>query len=333
MNIMKLTKLGVLCSAAILASASLNIANAKTYRIVYAGFYGPTHPSTLSMQKFKEELDKAGLDFKVTLKPNAEAGGEEKTMELVKRNTIQISLAGCIIKGDEPRIGAVEMPFVLDGWEHARKAFTAPEAPEKLGYDYTKNSGVYIKGYIGSGFRQIQSSFPITKMEDFKKLKLRVPLNDLFVQVFDALGAHPTPMPATELYTSLETKVVDGHENPFSVDKAAGYWEVQSALLETNHIFSPLHVLVNKKFYDELPDDYKAAFDNALKASIDYYWDIAPQDDVDAVKFMEEHNNKLTIPDDAFKAQMKEAMVPVYKWMEKSWPNTPDVKAYFDSKR
>lgn len=319
-------------SALAMATLPLYEAQAKTYRIIYAGFYGPTHPSTLAMQKFKEVLDSKGLDFKVTLKPNAEAGGEEKIMELVKSNTVQIAHAGCIIKGDEPRIAPIEMPFALDGWEHARRAFTDPEI-FNYSYDYTKNSGVYIQGYIGSGFRQIQSSFPINSMEDFKKLKLRVPLNDLFVKVFEALGAHPTPMPATELYTSLETGVVDGHENPFSVDKASGYWEVQSDLLRTNHIFSPIHILVNKKFYDELPDDYKAAFDEATKASVDYYWEIAPKDDEDSLAFMLEKGNKLVEPDEQFMQQMRDAMKPVYEWMDQQWSNSPDMRAYFESKR
>ncbi len=326
-------KFAVLCSTlAVAAALPLSQVEAKTYRIVYAGFYGPSHPSTLSMQKFKEELDSAGLDFRVTLRPNAEAGGEEKIMELVKVNTIQIAQAGGIIKGDEPRIGAIEMPFSLTGWDHARRVFTDPEI-FKYNYDYTKNSGVYVKGYIGSGFRQIQSSFPINSMDDFKKLKLRVPLNELFVRVFEALGAHPTPMPATELYTSLETRVVDGHENPFSVDKAAGYWEVQSDLLRTNHIFSPLHILVNKDFYDELPDDYKAAFDKAMKASVEYYWDIAAQDDEESLQFMLEKGNKLVEPSDEFKQQMVDAMAPVYQWMDEQWSSSPEIRAYFESKK
>lgn len=325
---MKLSKLALVAAAALTVGFAASSADAKTYRIIYAGFYGPTHPSSLAMQKFKEEIDKTGLDFKVTLKPNAEAGGEEKIMELVKRNSIQIALAGCIIKGDEPRIGAIEMPFALESWDHVRKAYTDP-AINELTYDYTKNSGVYIKGLMGSGFRQIQSSFPITKMEDFKKLKLRVPLNELFVKVFENLGAHPTPMPATELYTSLETHVVDGHENPYSVDKAAGYWEVQTDLLQTNHIFSPLFTLVNKKFYDEMPEDYQKAFDNALKAANDYYWEIAPKDDEDAVKFMVEKGQKLHIPDEAFMQQMRDAMAPVYKWMDENWESAPAVRKFF----
>ena len=329
---MKLNKVAVAIASLDFLALPLSQAQAKTYRIVYAGFYGPSHPSYLAMEKFKEELDKSGLDFKVTLKPNAEAGGEEKIMELVKRNTIQIAHAGCIIKGDDIRIGAVEIPFALDGWDHARRVFTSPDM-KNYQYDYTKNSGVYIQGYIGSGFRQIQSSYPIKSMEDFKKFKLRVPLNELFVQVFNALGAHPTPMPATELYTSLETRVVDGHENPFSVDKAAGYWEVQSDLLRTNHIFSPIHILVNKKFYDGMPDDYKAAFDKAMQASIEYYWDIAPKDDEDSLKFMIDKGNNFVEPDEAFKKQMKDAMAPVYKWMDETYPSAAEIREFFESKR
>ena len=103
---MKKSLLALLAAAA-LTVVPLTEANAKTYRVIFAGYFGPDHPNTLMMNHFKDELEKVSDgQFKVTLKPNNEAGGEEKIMELVKRGTIQIAQVGGLIKNDEPMIGA-----------------------------------------------------------------------------------------------------------------------------------------------------------------------------------------------------------------------------------
>ena len=82
-----------------------------------------------------------------------------------------------------------------------------------------------------------------------------------------------------------------------------------------------------------MPDDYKAAFDKAMKASVEYYWDIAPKDDEESLQFMIDKGNRFVEPSDEFKAQMKDAMKPVYDWMDKNWESSPAIREFFDSKR
>lgn len=291
-------------------------ASAKNYRVVFAGYFGPDHPNTKMMEKFKSELEESSKgQFKVTLKPNNEAGGEEKIMELVKRGTIQIAQVGGLIKYDEPMIAAWEQPFIIDSWDHARKVFLS-DGVKKFEGDYTKNSGARIGGVIVNGFRQVSSSFPVTNMEELGKMKMRTPLNEVFVQLFKALGTNPTPMPATELYTALETKVVDGQDNPYSMVSSMGWYEVNKYMLESRHIFSPTFVLVNDRWYNKMDDEARALFDAAMKKAVEYNWEISETDEAKTVDFLKSKGVTITVPTDEFKAQMVKAAEPVYTWFD-----------------
>ncbi len=314
--------------AALLAVLPLSSAQAKTYRVIFAGYFGPEHPNTKMMEAFKTELeDISDGQFKVTLKPNNEAGGEEKIMELTKRGSIQIAQVGGLLKYDEPMIAAWEQPFVINNWEHARNVFLSGGMKPFEG-EYTKKSGAIIAGIIVNGFRQISCSFPINSMEDLGKMKMRTPLNDVFVQLFKALGTNPTPMPATELYTALETKVVDGQDNPYSMFSSMGWYEVNKYMLESRHIFSPTFVIVNEKWYNRLDDQAKKWFDQAMNNAIAYNWDLSEKDEAAQVEFLKSHGVTITQPSPEFKAQMIKAAEPVWAWFDKEVPGSKEIRDY-----
>ncbi len=316
----------------ILALAAQN-AEAKTYRVVFANYFGPTHPNTVVMEFFKEKLEKESNGaFKVLLKPNNEAGGEEKIMELVKRGTIQAAMVGGLIKDDEPKIAAFEQPFIIDSWKHARDVYLSEEMMNYTG-EYTKKTGVMIMGFVVNGFRQMSCNFPIEKMDDFKKMKLRSPLSDVFIQLFTALGTNPTPLPMTELYTALESKVVDGQDNPYSTVKAMGWWEVQGNMLESRHIFSPTSVLVNQKFFDGLPADLQKLFKDTMKEMIVLNWDLSEKDEVASVDFLKSKDIKIFIPGEEFKQEMRDASKVVYDWFDKEVPGSKEFRDYTMSKK
>ena len=280
------------------------------------------------MEFFKEKVEKGSNNaIRVTIKPNNEAGGEEKIMELVKRGTLQIVQVGGLLKDDEPMIGAWEQPFIIDSWEHARKVFFDPGF-KKFHGNYNKTTGVQIRGEIVNGFRQISSSYKIASMDDLRKMKIRVPLMESILKVFQALGTNPTPMPMTELYTALETKVVDGQDNPYSTVKNMGWWEVQPYLLESRHIFSPTSVLVNEAFYNKLPDDLKKVFDDALAESIDYAWQLAEDDEKECIEFLKSKGLTFTYPDEQFKKEMRDAMTSAYAWYDENIPGAKEFREF-----
>lgn len=326
-RLMKKSLLSI-CTAAIIAGLSITTAEAKTYRVIFAGYFGPDHPNTLMMNHFKEELEKVSDgQFKVTVKPNNEAGGEEKIMELVKRGTIQIAQVGGLIKYDEPMIAAWEQPFIVNSWDHARAVFLS-DGIKKFEGDYTKKSGARIAGTIVNGFRQISSSYAITNMEELGKMKIRTPLNEVFVQLFKSLGTNPTPLPATELYTALETKVVDGQDNPYTMYKSMGWYEVNKYELESRHIFSPTFVLVNDRWYNRLDDQAKQWFDTAMNNAVKYNWDLSEKEEQETVKYLKEHGVTITVPTPEFKAQMVKAVDSTWKWFDETVPGSKEFRDY-----
>jgi TRAP-type transport system periplasmic protein len=132
------------------------------------------------------------------------------------------------------------------------------------------------KGLVGlvyweNGFRNLTNSKrPVTKVEDIEGIKLRVMQNNVFLNSFKTLGANAVPMPFSELFSALETKTVDGQENPFNTILSSKFYEVQKYLTVTNHVYSPWIVLVSKKWWDTLSKDEQKVLVDAAKTSRDF---------------------------------------------------------------
>ncbi len=129
------------------------------------------------------------------------------------------------------------------------------------------------KGLVGlvyweNGFRNLTNNKrPVTRLEDLDGIKLRVMQNNVFLESFKALGANAVPLPFSELFSALETKAVDGQENPFNTIVSSKFYEVQKYLTVTNHVYSPWIVLVSKKWWDGLSkDEQKVLMDAAVKS-------------------------------------------------------------------
>ena len=111
------------------------------------------------------------------------------------------------------------------------------------------------------------SKQPITKAEDLAGLKLRVIPNPVFLETFRTFKANPIPMPFSELYAALDSKAVDGQENPYSVILSNKFFEVQKFLSATNHVYATNIILVSKRFWDKLsPAEQKILQDSANEA-------------------------------------------------------------------
>ena len=115
------------------------------------------------------------------------------------------------------------------------------------------------------GFRQITNSIkPIKSAADLAGMKLRVPGAPALVSLFKALGTHPVSMQFGEVYTSLQTKVVDGQENPMSIIDAGKFYEVQKFCSLTNHVWDGHWITFNRAAWDRLPDDVKTVVARAF---------------------------------------------------------------------
>jgi tripartite ATP-independent transporter DctP family solute receptor len=290
-------------------------------------YYGPSHPASNSVEFFKETLEKdSNGRFEVHYFPNSQLGGEEVFIDQVRRGTIQMAIAGGLTKKDEIMLTLVEPPFVIETWKQAYAAYNGPLS-EKIKGNYTRNTGVRIPGFMVNGFRVISSSKPATNMEELGKLKLRVPTNEVYVKMFQGLGVNTVMMPITEVYNALETKVVDGQDNPYPTVVSNGWWEVQKFMLESRHMFTANPVLLNGAFYDKLSAEDKAVLDKGVKAMIDHNWRISQKADDDAKQFLIDKGLQVHVPSPEFRKQMKDSLKDMYAWFYQATPGSEEIVA------
>jgi TRAP-type C4-dicarboxylate transport system substrate-binding protein len=163
-------------------------------------------------------------------------------------------------------------------------------------------------GFLPRSPRQISTNKPINSMADLKGLKLRSPERDYYVESLTALGAKPTPMAFNEVYTALQTGVVDGQENPIETIYASKFYEVQKAVAMVDYIDKPAYVMIGEPFWSGLSEEDRAIFEEAQLASRKLVEELLPGQEEDFIAKMKEAGVTFTYPD---KAEFIEATQPV----------------------
>jgi tripartite ATP-independent transporter DctP family solute receptor len=300
-----------------------------TMRVAY--YFPASHPAHTTMEVLRDNIAKeSNGQLQLELFPNSQLGGEETFIDSVKRGIVQMAISGGLIKKDEVKLSLVEPPFVVETWKQAKAVYSGPIG-EKIVGDYTKKTGVMIVGYLVNGFREISSNFPVKSMDDLKKMKIRVPTNEIYVKMFNGFGANTVQMPMGEVYSALETKVADGQDNPYSTVKAAGWWEVQKYMLESHHMFVANPCLVNKKFYDGLPADLQKIFMDNMKKAIEYNWEISEKDDLESKQFMESKGVEIHVPSPKMRQAMKDSLKGFYEWYYDFVPGSREIIAEMEA--
>ena len=162
-----------------------------------------------------------------------------------------------------------DTPFLISNVKEADTLLDGPIG-EKI-KDKLQEKGLVGLVYWENGFRNLTNSKrPVTKVEDMDGIKLRVMQNNVFLNSFKTLGANAVPMAFSELFGALETKTVDGQENPYNTILSSKFYEVQKYLTVTNHVYSPWIVLVSKKWWDQLSKTEQKVLMDAAKLSRDY---------------------------------------------------------------
>jgi tripartite ATP-independent transporter DctP family solute receptor len=162
-----------------------------------------------------------------------------------------------------------DTPFLFNNTKEADAVLDGPIGQKVI--DKLQDKGLVGLAYWENGFRNLTNSKrPVQKMEDLDGIKLRVMQNNVYLDSFKTLGANAVPLPFSELFSALETKTVDGQENPYNTILSSKFYEVQKYLSVTNHVYSPWIVLVSKKWWDGLSKDEQKVLSDAAKASRDF---------------------------------------------------------------
>jgi tripartite ATP-independent transporter DctP family solute receptor len=205
----------------------------------------------------------------VQIFPNAQLGGDQAMFSQVRTGAIQIySGYGGLFSTVAPLAGIEAVGFAFKSQEQALKAMDGLLG-KAIRADIDSKAGVVtMNRACVNGFREITTSTkPIQSVDDLSGLKIRTPTAPIWLDMFKALGASPTPINANEMYTALQTHIVDGQENPLVIEMTFRLYEVQKYLSLTNHMWSNFWTVVNADTFKSLsPDQQKL-----LRSTMDRY--------------------------------------------------------------
>lgn len=319
MKIKNLTKLVLISTIALSGSVF-----AKT--IIKLGHYNSdSHPSNIALKEyFKKTIEeKTNHRYEIRIYPNNQLGGEDQIVNGLRNGTIEAGITGLLLQNVDPIFGVWEWPYLFKDNQEAKKVLESPIAKD-IGEKMEKY-GIKLLAYGMNGFRVISSNKKIEKFDDFKGLRLRVPLNSLFVDWANAMHINPQSMPLSEVFTALEQKVIDGQENPYMLIKDSGLYEVQKYIIQTNHIFSPGLLQMSLKTWNKMSKEDQDIFLEAAKLYQEKEWELAMKMEQETKEFLEKSNKEIIIPSEQFKEDMLKASESLYDNFYKKYDWSKDV--------
>ncbi len=248
-------------SAAAFGIAITGRANAADrFQYKYGSNVPADHPLNARMMQAVAAIKNETQDrLEITVFPNSQLGGDTAMLEQLRTGAMQFfTLDGGILQSVVPVAAIQGVGFAF---RDSDEAFLTMDG-SLGGYvrDQITSAGLHpFDKMWANGMRQITTSTrPIRSAIDLSGLKIRTPAGKLWIDLFKSLGASPTPLNFNEVYTALQTHIVDGQENPYAVIETAKLYEVQKYLSVTNHMWSAYWMLANDAAWKALPGDIQA---------------------------------------------------------------------------
>ena len=262
-----------------------------------------------------------GGKFKVVTYGSSQLGGDKEMMQKMKLGTLDMVEPSTIMSSEADIFGVFEMPYLVKSREHMKKIerelFWSKIEPD------AEKKGVKVLAVWENGFRHITNNkHPINTPADLKGIKLRVPEGKWRVKMFQAYGANPSPMKFSEVFTALQTGVMDGQENPFSQIASAKFYEVQKYLSLTGHVYTPSYLVVSTRKWSTWPADVRKILEDTAKDTQAWIYEKAAKDDESLLAMMKKAGIQVNNANkDAFIAASK----PVYDEFAKEVPGAKQV--------
>ena len=247
--------------------------------IVISHIADENHTWHKGSEKFKEVAEeKSGGRLKVTIYPNSQLGNEIDTIQsILTGGGCDITFTAESMQTYAEELGVIGMPYAIKSEEQLYKVLDGEVGKEME--DIMLNSGMRVLGYFVRGPRNITSNTPIKTPDDLKGFIIRTPQSPMTVAAFEAMGAKPTPMAFSEVFTSLQQGVINGQENPLAMIKSGSLYEVQKYVNETEHLRAWVYIAMGEKKYQSLPDDLKEVVNEAAKEAQEYEHELFLEDE------------------------------------------------------
>jgi tripartite ATP-independent transporter DctP family solute receptor len=208
--------------------------------------------------------EKLAGKVKVVTYGSSQLGGDKEMIQKLKLGTIDFAVPSTVMSSEVDLYGIFELPYMVKDRNHMARIekeifwpVLAPEAEKK---------GLKVLAVWENGYRHITNNKrPVKVPDDLKGFKLRVPEGKWRVRMFQEYGANPSPMKFSELFTALQTGVMDGQENPFTQIYSAKLQEVQKYLSLSGHVYTPAYLLAGSRKYATLPADVRGVLEQTAR--------------------------------------------------------------------
>jgi tripartite ATP-independent transporter DctP family solute receptor len=234
--------------------AQASRAQSITLRLGHVGFPGSLF--AITTDEYAKRANTA-LKGKVEVKVfhSSQLGSDEQMMRGIKIGAPEMFLPSTVMSTAEQKFGVFEMPYIIVSRAHMKKVADSKPVQSAL-FEGLPAKGMRILGVWENGFRHITNNVrPIVKPDDLKGIKLRVPGGVWRVKMFKDYGANPSPMPLAEVYSALQSGVMDAQENPFPQIASAKFHEVQKFLSLSGHVYTPAYLVIGEESWAKLPKD------------------------------------------------------------------------------
>lgn len=264
----------VLCST--LGAATL--AGAADYTLKFGHLANEQHIWHQAALKFKEEVENHSNDrIAVEVYPSEQLGNEMDVINSIQLGTADMTITGESLQNWAPKAALMAVPYAFRDSDHLRTAVEG-EVGQEIEQQVTERAGLVPIAWFERGPRELTSNRPIETPDDLDGIRLRVPNVPLFVDTWQALGARPTPMAFSEVFTSLQQGTIQAQENPLSLIESASFNEVQDYVNMTDHVRSWIYVVIGKNKLDSMPEELQQVVRDAARTAQEHQADLFIED-------------------------------------------------------
>lgn len=285
MTIQKALARALLGAAAAAALAAPALAQERTLQLGHlANEQNTWHKASL---KFAEELE-ALTEGRIAVEvyPNESLGKEMDLINGMQLGTVDMTITGESLQNWAPKAALLAIPYAYGSLEEMDEV-AGGEIGDEIEAQIVERAQVRPIAYFARGPRNLTSNRPIESPDALDGLRLRVPNVPLFVDTWEALGASPTPMAFSEVFTSLQNNTIDAQENPLALIKSANFAEVQDYVNLTEHVRSWIYLTIAENVWSDLSEEDRQAVLEAAKRAQDYERELFLADEQQLVEDLE----------------------------------------------
>jgi tripartite ATP-independent transporter DctP family solute receptor len=285
----------------------------KTVRIAYVTTESsPQHNQSKRFAEMIEERLPGHFNFR--LYPNGQLGSEKTSLEQLQLGELEMANIVTPIMEADRSLEIFDLPFLFKDRDHARRALNA-ELRGKMVQAIEKKTDVEVLGIYENGFRHTMSRREIVVPSDMKGMKIRIAGGKLRQDVFRAMGANPTPIDWTEVFTALQTGVVDGAEAAIYGLYEAKLYQITPHLSLTSHAYAPSFLVVSRDFWSKLSAEEQKVFHEVGEELVSWAFDFSERTENEQLEEMSKYAKINKIDFEKF----QEVTAPTYETYAKQY--------------